>query len=249
MDEVRVWLVRDDVPPGGSLAGFAAVLDAHERRRAAGLLNDVDRRRYVVAHTALRLIAAASLGAPPQELRWERGPHGKPALCGPWTGVEVSLSHSGGLSLVAVSAARRVGVDIQRLHAKLDVTALARRFFPADEASFVAAEGDPAARAERFGRLWARKEAVVKVDGGRLIPQGMAVRVREAVCGDGPAGPCRVADLPAPEGFRAAVALSGGEPFHAVCLPFRWPTGIADSSVTGSSTSIAAAQSVSEPGS
>jgi 4'-phosphopantetheinyl transferase len=249
MDEVRVRLVRDDVPPGGALAGFAVVLDAHERRRAAGLLNGMDRRRYATAHAALRFIAGASLGAPPRELRWECGPHGKPALCGPWTGVEVSLSHSGGLSPVAVSAARRVGVDIQRLHAKLDVTAMARRFLLADEASFVAAECDSTARAERFGWLWVRKEAVVKVDGGRLIPQGMAVRARGAVCGDGSAGPCRVADLPAPEGFRAAVALSGGEPFHAVCLPFRWPTGTADSSATGSSTSIAAAHSVSEPGS
>lgn len=268
-DVVRVWLVRDDLPPGVALDEFAALLDGEERRRADVLMHDADRRLFVIAHCALRLIVADWLGAPPRELRWERGRHGKPALCAPWAGAEANLSHSGDLSLVAVTASRRVGVDIQHMRPGLDVTAMARRYFPPDEASFVLAPADSAARVDRFTRLWVRKEAVVKAAGGRLIPQGMAAPVlrgvhrahegseaehiaaAEQAVVDVPGDPApnryRVADLPAPHGFRAAVALSGAEPVHVVSLAWRWPEGAA--AAAGSPTSSAARQSVSESGS
>ena len=103
-----------------------------------------------------------------------------------------------------------MGVDIQHLVPGLDTAGLSARFFPPDEAGYVAAGRDASVRADRFAHLWARKEAVVKAAGGRLWPNlKIAVHGRDVVSCAEPAGPHRVADVPAPPGFRAAVALTG----------------------------------------
>ena len=79
----------------------------------------------------------------------------------PWApGVSFSVSHSGGLGLIAMAGAdRRIGVDVERSRRQLDFRALAERFFHPDE---VAAIGS---RRDAFFRCWTRKEAVVKALG------------------------------------------------------------------------------------
>jgi 4'-phosphopantetheinyl transferase len=220
-DTVQVWLVRSD-QPDTVVADLAAVLDDEERHRAETMARPVDRRRYVVAHGAARMIVGRELGAPPAEIRWQRGPQGKPALAGSWTGLEVNLSHSGDLNAVAVTTGRRVGVDVQQLLPTLDTAAMATRFFPPAEAHLVAAAADPDERAVRFGRLWCRKEACVKACGGTLA-RGLSLPVDgppdlvvERPVGEFP-GPFRVRDVPAPDGFRAAVALEGAGPYRVTC--------------------------------
>ena len=128
------------------------------------------------------------------------------------------------------TAARPVGVDIQDLSPGLDTTALSARFFPADEAEYVAAGESGSPRADRFAHLWARKEAVVKAVGGRLWPNlAITVRNRAVISCAEPATSCRVADLAAPAGFRAAVALTGAAPFSVVVTG--WPTEVAESAM------------------
>jgi 4'-phosphopantetheinyl transferase len=157
------------------------------------------------ARAALRRIVTQRLDG--RAAAWVRGPHGKPALAG--ERLQCNLSHAGDLALIAVTADRPVGVDLQDLVPGLDVAALARRYFPAAEAQRVARHG-----AGEFARLWARKEAVVKAAGDRLT-RGLLLPVAgdppPAVRHDGVT--YAVADLAAPDGFRAAVALAGPEPF------------------------------------
>lgn len=199
---VRVWLVREqEYRPG-----LAAVLDAGERRRAAAYREEVTRRRWVLSHAALRMVAGAVLGVDPAALAWTVGTHGKPEL----PGLHVNLSHSGGLAMVAVCAQGRVGVDVQQIVPGLDVLGMAERYFPADEAAHV---GSGQGSGERFAALWSRKEALVKAAGGRLT-QALPVPVlgRDVVGYYGAAGQVgryRVADVAAPEGYRAAVAVAG----------------------------------------
>lgn len=226
---VRVWLVGPQ-RSARVLARLEAVLDDEERRRADALLSARQRRRFVVAHGAARVILGRQLGVPPARLRWVRGPHGKPELAVP-AGPRVSLSHSGDLAVLAVCALRPVGVDIQRLPADLDAVAMSARYFTGPEASFVAAAERRAGQQARFARLWARKEACVKAGGGRLM-QGMALPVHPAMRGRGRAGgvlvrgtaealpgPYLVRDIAAPDGFRAAVALEGTEAYRVIS---RW---------------------------
>jgi 4'-phosphopantetheinyl transferase len=212
-DLVRVWIVPVDVPPA-TAARCQDVLDDRERARAAAFDHPRDRQRFTVAHGALRILAGRALGTRPAALTWTAGPHGKPQLVPPWSGLHTSLSHSGDMIAAALSAARPVGVDVQHLVPGLEVVGLSARFFPPAEAGYVAAGRDPGARADRFAHLWARKEAVVKAAGSRLWSNlKIAVRSLDVVSCADPASPYRVADVTAPPGFRAAVALTGAAPF------------------------------------
>lgn len=204
---VSAWLVGE--MPSPVVAELLTTLDDEERRRAALLGTAAGRRQFVTAHGAMRRIVGERLGAPPGELRWKAGAHGKPELVGEWTGVHANLSHSGGRCLIALSGERAVGADIQRLVPGLDVVAMARRYFPEPETAEVTDAED---RADAFARLWARKEAVTKAAGNRLTqvlslptPPGATVEFAGSVY--------RVADVDVPAGFRAAVALAGSEPF------------------------------------
>ncbi len=220
-DLVRVWIAPVDVTPE-TAARCRSVLDDSERDRAAAFLSPRDQQRFTVAHGALRILAGRVLGTRPAALTWAAGRYGKPELVSPWSGLQTSLSHSGGLVAAAISTDRPVGVDVQHLVPGVDTVGLAGRFFPPDEAGYVAAGRDENARADRFAHLWARKEAVVKSAGGRLWPNlKIAVRSRDVVSCAEPASPHRVADVRAPTRYRAAVALTGAAPF--VLETAGWP--------------------------
>ena len=226
-DLVRVWIIPCDVPPEIS-ARCTDVLDDGERARAAAFLTARDRQQFVIAHGALRILAGRQLNAPAEALTWIPGEHGKPELAPPWSDLRTSLSHSASLIAVATSAHRTVGIDIQHLMPALDTVALSARFFPPDEAGYVGAAPDASMRADRFAHLWARKEAVVKAAGGRLWPNlRIEVRDREIVSCAEPASTYRIADVPAPAGFRAAVALSGAVTLGVEVA--RWPDEVTES--------------------
>jgi 4'-phosphopantetheinyl transferase len=222
-DVVEVWLIRTDLPRH-VLADLLPLLDDGERERARALAYPDSRRRFIAAHGAFRVILGRRLGVPPASLRWHLGPHGKPELAMP--GPRLSFSHSGDLAALATAPGRRVGVDIQQLLPRLDVTRMATRFYPRQEAEFVASAVVPARRVARFTRLWARKEACVKVSGGRLLPGLEQVIPRSGVVADGvggggraappPGGPCLVRDVRAPRGYRAAVAAEGTRAYDVV---------------------------------
>jgi 4'-phosphopantetheinyl transferase len=222
-DTVHVWLIRVDLP-GAELGGLAGVLDPDEQRRAARLSLETHRRRFIAAHGVARVIIGHWLSVPAARIGWQRGPHGKPELTGT-TGAQVNLSHSGDLALLAITDRRRCGVDLQQLPDATQALRLARRFFPAEETGAVAAATTDAERVRRFGLLWTRKEACLKVTGGRLMP-GLRLPTLAAPDADGGVlvrdeggtlpGPYLVRDLSAPEGCRAAVALEGVAPYRVV---------------------------------
>jgi len=221
-DLVRVWIVPVDVPPD-TAARCRDVLDDSERARAAAFLSPRDEQRFTVAHGVLRILVGRELKTRPAALTWTPGRYGKPELAPPWSWLHTSLSHSGDMIALAISTDRPVGVDVQHLVPGLDTVALSARFFPPDEAGYVAAGRDASARADRFAHLWARKEAVVKAVGGRLWPNlKIAVRSRDVVSCAEPVSLHRVADVRVPTSFRAAVALTGAAPF--VMEAVGWPS-------------------------
>ncbi|WP_432277559.1 4'-phosphopantetheinyl transferase family protein [Kitasatospora brasiliensis] len=68
--------------------------------------------------------------------------------------------------MLALAEGRPVGVDIERLHVARTAERMAARWFPPEEARFVAEPAEPAERAARFTVLWCRREACVKAYGG-----------------------------------------------------------------------------------
>lgn len=228
-DTVEVWLIdgRASCP---DLANLLALLGPDERARAEACLSEADRREYAVAHAALRCIVGDRIGVTAAQVTWQIGPHGKPHLSGCERRVEANLSHSDDFCMVAISPLRPVGVDIQRLTTVSASVALARRYFPPEEVRLVLDAEDAAAQPEVFARLWTRKEALVKAAGSRLIA-GLAAPAH----GPGPLTvhhpavspePVRVADLEAPPGYCAAIALIGAEPFRVVTRMWEWPEAL-----------------------
>ncbi len=234
-DVVDIWLIRSDLP-APVLADLSAVLDDAERSRADGFGHALHRRRFIAVHGAARVIIGQHLGVPPARIRWRRGPHGKPEVAAPpepasppaagspfadtpaRAGVHISLSHSGELAALAITGWRRVGVDVQQFPAGGYAVRVAQRFYSPAEARYIATAG-PAAQLSRFVALWARKEACVKVTGGRLmegmkLPVGESGRVVVRDPGGPLPGPYLVRNLRVPRGFRAAVALEGADPYQ-----------------------------------
>jgi 4'-phosphopantetheinyl transferase len=169
---VHVWradleAVADDV---------GELLCEQERERAARLLREQDRRRFTRARGLLRTLLGRYMQTDPRALRFEDGPHGKPALLES-DSPSFNVSHSEHLALYAFSAAGAVGVDVEVAAGRRNEVALAARVFGPQEASRL--EGlDPATRTAEFLRAWVRHEAALKCRGTGIGAGGLVRRER-----------------------------------------------------------------------
>ncbi|MFB7907171.1 4'-phosphopantetheinyl transferase family protein [Kitasatospora sp. NPDC056076] len=214
MTAVDLRLIDAD-QPAEVVARLWRTLDAEERARAVRA-DAVRRSRFTVVRGAVRELVAERLGIRPAEVVWRRGRHGKPEPVGAG-GLRVNWSAAESLAVLALAEGRAVGVDVERLREARLAERMAARWFPFEEARFVAEAAEPAERAARFTVLWCRREACVKAYGGRLV-QALGVSVAGpsplSVADPGPlgAGPVGLRDVSVPEQYRAAVALLGDCP-------------------------------------
>jgi 4'-phosphopantetheinyl transferase len=234
--EVR-WLdIRAISLTGPELAD----LGPQERGRAAAFVFPADRRRYQVAHVALRQVLSGRTGIPAGQLEFSREPcprcggrTGRPALAG-HHGLHFSLSHSADAVVIAISATP-VGIDLERMTRRCSCD-LADAMHQADAAR-VRGLPEPQRHAAIM-RWWVAAEAVLKCTGAG-IAHGMA---DFPVLGGGPAGQaglapdaaglaavaaglaeraagCRLRPLAAPPGYAAAIAVRGGQLAVPVTIP------------------------------
>jgi 4'-phosphopantetheinyl transferase len=148
----------DRVPEHASMP----LLCEEERERASRLRFAGDRRRFIAAHGALRIILGRGLDVRPESLRFVRNPFGKPLLSD--TNLHFSLSHSASLAVVGVAEGIEVGVDVELVQPRAHLSRIAGRIFaPDDLARFQAARDDE--RIEMFYRLWTQTEARLKACG------------------------------------------------------------------------------------
>ena len=168
-------------------------LDGEERMRWSRLRTGGD--RWAVAHGARRHVLAAYLDQPPAQLRFERGPLGKPWLLGSM-GLRFNSSSRGGLALLAVANGLELGVDLEREDTAADPDVVAREFLSdLDRAAIAAAPVLERRRA--FARAWSRHEALRKLHGVGL---GDPLPPRTG------SAPWVVRNVNAPAGHAAAVA-------------------------------------------
>jgi 4'-phosphopantetheinyl transferase len=189
----EIWWI--DLRAARLRAPDLAALDQPERDRAAGMLREADRYRFIAAHVLLRRVLSSCTGTPPHALAFRReacprcgGPHGRPVLRdgGPW----FSLSYSGEAAVLAVAAVP-VGVDVQRAGRPCPCP-LGPRLGPA---WWPAVSRMPeAARHAILLRQWVRAEAAAKATGAGIVHWPAQ-----------PAG-CRIRMLASPRGYLAAVA-------------------------------------------
>ena len=145
------------------------VISRKEQKTAAEFRKSADARKYTLRRGIVRIILAHYIHCEPEMITLITGKNGKPELDpGPASaGLCFNLSHTGEMVLIGVTQKRRIGVDI----VKMDP---AYRFQDTAEYMLVPAEKgvlqrtEQARRYEVFFRLWAAKEAVIKVTGGTL---------------------------------------------------------------------------------
>ncbi|MBI2893047.1 MAG: 4'-phosphopantetheinyl transferase superfamily protein [Deltaproteobacteria bacterium] len=146
----------------GAIGELETVLSADERARAERFSFDRDRARWVAARAMLRQVLATYLGEAPESLAFRYGEHGKPAVDG--SELELNLSHSGALAVLALTRGCAVGVDVEEVRPVPDAAELVDRYFRPSERRAFRAVPEPLVSAT-FLRAWVRKEAVLKAMG------------------------------------------------------------------------------------
>jgi 4'-phosphopantetheinyl transferase len=172
-----------------SFDAMRLLLDRRERERAARFHFDRDRRRFVVAHAALRKILASYCQIQPVEVEFAHGDHGKPKFTDNWSTISFNLSHSGDLALLVVARDVPVGIDVEHHRAGIEFECLSRAFFaPSEQAALMAVPPDR--RLSAFYRCWTSKEAVLKALG-----VGLALPLDEFAVAAEPDAPARLLRL------------------------------------------------------
>jgi 4'-phosphopantetheinyl transferase len=160
-------------------------------------------------------VLAGYLGVDECRVRVGHDEEGKPRLVSPeGCGLELSISHGGSVSLLAVTRAARVGVDVEPLRLAAAGWAVVREALTPAEWRALPAERE--ARAGAFLRVWSRKEALLKAIGvGLAIEPRLVELSRTQIVALPPAFGSReawtLADLALP-GHVAALAVEGLEP-------------------------------------
>ncbi|MCC6140581.1 MAG: 4'-phosphopantetheinyl transferase superfamily protein [Nitrospira sp.] len=203
-------------------------LDQQERARAARLIRQQDRERYVLAHGGLRFILGLYLGLEPSRIEFSATAAGKPSLTGlrpERAALTFNLSHAHGNALVAVGQGRAVGVDLEMIREDVEALKLAERFFFDREQQCLRAT-PPESRSLEFFHYWVAKEAVLKAEGvGLASLQACEIDWSRGSARDGvPVGlggdfrrPWIVRTLDCGPGWVGAVAVQGADWTIQVC--------------------------------
>ena len=204
-DEVHVWRAQLDVPE--SLASdLEQVLSQDELARAAKFRFPKHREEFVVAHGFLRTILGRYQRTGPSQIRLGTSRHHKPALSGATDAepLQFSLSHSHPFALLAVTRAREIGVDVEKIRDDFDMETVAARFLSSNEISSV---HNLAARDRRgaYYQYWTCKEAWLKATGHGLLLEPNQTEIA-VIAGEGKWSLVVLDSIP---GCAAALAVSG----------------------------------------
>lgn len=161
-ERIDIWSLH---LPG--LAGEAdpcrGLLTEEERGRATRFLRPADAAAFILSRGMLRRILGGYLECAPSAIRFDRNGNGKPFLKG--HPLEFNLSHSRDRALIAVTANRRVGIDIEFRRQGVRREDIAARWFAPEEQDCLRAAKDPG---PVFFDIWAGKEAYVKARGASV---------------------------------------------------------------------------------
>ncbi len=163
---VHVWQVPL-VLPSSKLKSLYLILSPDEQARCDNLRLEALKTRFIASHGVLRKILGRYLQTDPGKLVFSGETSGKPHLADMASRINFNMSHSGDLSILAVSLGRSVGIDLERIRAVNNLTSLTRRYFTPSEHSHIIslADGD---REKAFFTAWVLKEAYLKATGTGL---------------------------------------------------------------------------------
>lgn len=217
-DVVDVWAVDLTQPPSIRMK-LEGLLDSAERQRVNDLRSEVLRRRYVVAHGAVRSILGSYLGIEAAYVHLTRAPcwnceelHGKPLIQHAGSSLMFSLSHAHDVAFVAVANGRSVGIDVEWIATAAPLLAEAPDAILSAEELRTLGRLPPGARDAFLTRAWVRKEAVLKASGegiGGNVMGRLVVADRDGLA-HWNGTHYHVTGLESVQGYTGAVAVLGG---------------------------------------
>jgi 4'-phosphopantetheinyl transferase len=214
-NEVHIWLVQTN-DESISLGDFKDFLSSVEQDRASKFKFETDRRRYIIAHAALRSILSIYVNSPARELQFASGPYGKPKLASIHDNKKIAfnLSHSHEVALIAITQGREIGVDVEWVREDFVFDEVAQRFFTSREVAALRALPLHLQR-EAFYKCWTSKEAFLKAKGTGLsgqLDEVEMVLTDDVVRIKGTVPNLSLIDLTVDGGYVAALVVDGVEP-------------------------------------
>lgn len=139
---------------------YVELLSLNEQARAERFIRKEQSERFILCRGLLRKILADYLDLSASGLCFSHNENGKPFLDD--QELQFNLSHSRDRLLIAVTAGRAVGVDIEFRRDNIPMNAIAERWFSPEEQCFLQQQGSSQTT---FFDIWAKKEATVKARG------------------------------------------------------------------------------------
>ncbi len=161
-NEIHLWVVDLKAQE----QGLMPYLTSTDRLWAERISHAGKRRWYLGGRAGMRLLLSAYVGIPGNEIRFEYGSRGKPALqdASPGGRIRFNYSLSQGKALYALSTYHEVGVDIEVLPRPIRAERVAARKLTRTECATWKTI-PPFARHDAMLCCWTRKEAYGKVLG------------------------------------------------------------------------------------
>jgi 4'-phosphopantetheinyl transferase len=228
--EVHLWKLEPLT--GLQPSSWLSLLDAEEQARASRFRFPHLTHSFVADHARQRLLLGHYTQTAPAAIRYQQNNYGKPSFASPETNVvtpvHFNLSHTEGMTLLAVCLDHELGVDVEALRPMDDWEEIAATHFSAAENAELRSF-DAADRSHAFFRCWTRKEAFLKASGEGLSKPLDAFSISIARTSDPSFLACEwnpeetkrwiLKSLSLGEGFTGALALqhrNGAEPWKIV---------------------------------
>ena len=163
-DAVHVWTSPLNVDEH-VMEDMLERLSPSEQKRVGALLEERAVRQYVISRAMQRQLLSRYVGGHPAEISFGIVAMGKPTLSKPNDiGLTFNTTHSGSLVVIAVTANRDVGVDVEQVRPVPRALKVAKRCYSPEEYEMLAATS-PEKLDHAFLSIWVKREGTAKARG------------------------------------------------------------------------------------
>jgi 4'-phosphopantetheinyl transferase len=168
-DEVRVWYTFIN-KWNDRLGEFKYGFHTKEAARLKLIKNESLRSRFIVTRYLLRELISSYLNLSQSDLKFETNETGKPYLAAGLSdkGINFNISHAGNLLMIGICETVEIGIDVEKIKERENLSDVAKRFFTSRENELINSfSGEE--KLKVFYRLWTLKEAYAKARGISMV--------------------------------------------------------------------------------
>lgn len=163
-DAVHVWTSPLNVDDH-KMEEMLERLSPSEQKRVGALLEERAVRQYVISRALQRQLLAGYVGGHPGEISFGVIAMGKPTLSKPNDmGLTFNTTHSGTMVIIAITANRDVGVDVEQVRPVPRALKVAKRCYSSEEYEMLASL-PPEKLDQAFLSIWVKREGTAKARG------------------------------------------------------------------------------------